>query len=220
MMFLMSIVALATGIKHFSKLGHFKILLLVPIAEIAIDIRDILLTIARWTHYTPIVSIARFLVQMPNAMSEAYNIIEFISIQLFLSNTFKKELYKKLCLIFAVIFPIIFLFISIKFSTPKFAGSFSFTISSFVEIPTLLLFFSELVIDDSNAFYHKNPNFIMTSGIFVTLSVTFPTYMLLQFTQQNEHLIINSFMALNFFCYSYFFFTMIKAFKCQAALKK
>jgi hypothetical protein len=219
-MFTTAITAFLIGIKNYTKLEQFKILLLIPFAEIIIDLKDIILSIAIYQPFHSLNPIRQFIINLPIDIADFYNILEFISIQLFLTQILRNSTSKKLTTIFAYIFPVLFLYIAIKYPSIKTAGSFSYSISSFILIITLMTFFRETILDEKYVFYQKDPNFIITSGLFITFCVTFPTFMLLQFTPPSEFLVTNSLMALNFLCYIFLFLTMIKAFICQIELKK
>jgi len=219
-MFTLAVYALIFGLKNFKLLGLLKIILIIPFAEILVDVKEIVLFLIQFK----IIHLSEATInqiQSPKINPfEIYSIVEFATLILFytkvLSNNNLIKYFKIiLALISVCLIPLLIYKNSNSNLTP-----YSYSICSFFLIIASIIFFSEKLLDENYLFAERDPVFILASAIFFFFSITFPSYLILQFLNNKESFIGSVISVNNFIFYNFFYLRIIKAFKCQIELKK
>jgi hypothetical protein len=218
-MFITAILAAVTGLKYYSRLGNLKILMALIFAEIVVDLKEIILLIRPRSNsilYKIIASIKNSSINI----SEIFNMVEYLSISILILQILKTSIHKRFIKI-TLPFCIIFLCYNVFANSSSFKfGTVSYTITSFITILNLLLYFKEIFIDAENVDSENKSEYILASSLFLFYTITFPTYLMLQYLENNEFKTGNTLLITTYLGYSYLFIQINKAFKCQVKLKK
>ena len=215
----MACIAAFEGIRNSGKLKSLRILILVPLTEIAFCIALLFGPLFLNTRKIKSHHLKFDYADLTFYCGEVFNFFEFTVIMIFLFESLSYLPYKRLVQALTFIGLAILSFSFLSKSREELATN-SYAIASFLIIVSLILYFKRRVAEIHHTDFQKDPIFIVASGCFIQFCMTFPSSILLHILNPSDLRISEVILLVDYTAYTFYFYFIYKGFQCQIKLTK